>query len=64
MSKLILMVGLPFSGKTTRAKQLEKETDCVKQMILGYRDVLFLNGMLNCLDKMFILQNMIKGILL
>ena len=25
------------------AKQLEKETDCVKQMILGYRDVLFLN---------------------
>ena len=43
MSKLILMVGLPFSGKTTRAKQLEKETDCVKQMILGYRDVLFLN---------------------
>ena len=30
MSKLILMVGLPFSGKTTRAKQLEKEYNAMR----------------------------------
>jgi len=30
MPKLILMVGLPFSGKTTRAKELEKEYSAIR----------------------------------
>jgi predicted kinase len=30
MTKLILMVGLPCSGKTTKAKQLEKEYDLIR----------------------------------
>lgn len=30
MAKLILMVGLPFSGKTTKAKQLEKEYNAIR----------------------------------
>ena len=30
MAKLILMVGLPFSGKTTKAKRLEKEYNAIR----------------------------------
>ena len=30
MAKLILMVGLPFSGKTTRAKALERELGALR----------------------------------
>ena len=30
MAKLIIMVGLPFSGKTTKAKQLAKEHDAIR----------------------------------
>lgn len=30
MAKLILMVGLPFSGKTTTAKRLEKEYEAIR----------------------------------
>ena len=30
MAKLILMVGLPFHGKTTRAKELEKEYNAIR----------------------------------
>ena len=30
MAKLILMVGLPFSGKTTMAKRLEKQYEAIR----------------------------------